>query len=101
MVSACREGSSSNSIAENGKNIYTIYPNPSDGNVTVSQSVVADETVTVKVVNSIGQTVYSNAMNFAGGTSQLNLSGNTSGVYLLVFTDNKGRMQTFRMVIEK
>ncbi len=80
---------------------YTLYPNPSNGNITLMQGIEEDAVMSVKVINYVGATVYTGSLQFAGGRSQLDITHVNSGMYLVQLTDSKGATQTFKMVIEK
>ena len=67
----------------------------------ISQSVVVDESASVSVINSVGQTVYCSMLNFVGGSSPLNIANVPAGVYIIVLSDDHSAKQSFRMVIEK
>ncbi|MEI6766479.1 MAG: glycine-rich protein [Bacteroidota bacterium] len=71
----------------------SLYPNPSNGNFTIT----LDENAEVEVFNAIGSLVYTN--RFAKGTHQLSLDL-ADGVYLLKAYDNKVS-HYFKMVIQK
>ena len=85
--------------AENQK--YTLYPNPSNGNITIQQSIVEHGEIEVSVVNYVGAIVYTGTIEFTGGKGQLNIPGVSAGVYLVMIRNNKGELQNFKMVIEK
>lgn len=104
FVSNCgRDGGAYGStINENVSNqSYTLYPNPSNGEITLTQGIAVDGNTTVKVTNYVGATVYSGSIQFAGGLGQLNISHINSGMYIIQLADNTGNVQSFKMVIEK
>ena len=64
-------------------NSFAIYPNPSNGNITIRNSGVALQNVTITDLN--GRTISSNEMN--GVTSNVDLSLKlTTGMYLMKLT---------------
>jgi hypothetical protein len=71
----------------------SLYPNPSNGNFTIT----LDENAEVEVFNAIGSLVYTNWL--AKGTHQLTLDL-ADGVYLLKASNNKVS-HYFKMVIQK
>ncbi len=79
---------------------YTLFPNPSNGNFTINQAIPEDGTMNVAVMNYIGEKVFAGSVDFIGGRVSLNLSV-TPGMYLVVLQDNKGKMETFKVLIEK
>ena len=70
-------------VAETSVNTLSIYPNPSNGTVTVD----TEENGVVSVYNTAGQMVYTTAIE---GKTMLNLSNLEKGTYLLVLTNNFG-----------
>jgi uncharacterized protein YjdB len=80
--------------------VYTLFPNPSNGNITITQKVVADGSMQATVTNSVGAKVYSGSVEFIGGTGRLNLNTAT-GMYLVLLQDKNGAVQTFKVMIEQ
>ncbi|MBO4567552.1 MAG: T9SS type A sorting domain-containing protein [Bacteroidales bacterium] len=70
-------------VAETPVNTLNIYPNPSNGTVTVD----TEEDGVVSIYNTTGQMVYTTAIE---GKTMLNLSNLEKGTYLLVLTNNFG-----------
>ena len=81
--------------------VLTLFPNPSNGNITITQSVAIDETMQVSVMNQVGALVYTGTMNFSSGRVQMNMSDVTPGLYLVLLQNKKGVNQTFKVLIEK
>lgn len=66
-------------------NSFAVYPNPSNGNITIRNSGVALQNVTITDLN--GRTISSNEMN--GVTSNVDLSLKlTTGIYLMKLSSN-------------
>jgi trimeric autotransporter adhesin len=86
--------------AETGAQVYSLFPNPSNGAITLSQSVAEDGTMQVSVINYTGVKVYAGAVDFKAGKGQLNLSV-APGMYLVMLKENSGDMHTFKVLIEK
>jgi hypothetical protein len=80
-------------IEQYANNGLSLYPNPSNGNFTIT----LNEDAEVEVFNAIGSLVYTN--RFAQGTIPLSLDL-ADGVYLLKATNNKVS-HYFKMVIQK
>ena len=103
-VNVCREGNEPNQPSvTNGEVVidYTLYPNPSTGLINIVQSLPSDLTTEVRVMNYVGQTVFAGSIEFTGGKSQISLAGAVPGIYLIELNEGKGKMATFRVVIEK
>lgn len=81
----------SNESFEVANNIK-IYPNPSNGIFAIE----TQEDSTVEVFDMIGKKVYSNKVS--GGSSTIDLSNYTNGIYLLTVTNQKGNLNTFKLI---
>jgi hypothetical protein len=70
-----------------------VYPNPSNGSVTVSATLAQTGLVTFEVLSMTGQQVYWSSYNIAAGAFQLPLAMPevASGVYTLVVSTPQGR----------
>ncbi|WP_046755814.1 T9SS type A sorting domain-containing protein [Kordia jejudonensis] len=78
-------------------NSFAVYPNPSNGNITIRNSGVALQNVTVTDLN--GRTLSSNQMN--GVTTNVDLSLKlTTGIYLMNLTSNDGASTTKKLIIK-
>ncbi len=80
---------------------FTVFPNPSNGVINFTQSEPSDGAMSVNVINYVGASVLNGNIDFAGGKGQLNLSHVVPGMYLVMLKDNKGAVQTFKVLIEK
>jgi alpha-tubulin suppressor-like RCC1 family protein len=74
------------------ENKVTIYPNPSNGIFTI----VSEEDSAVEVYDMIGKKVLSK--NVSIGMSNLDLSNYANGIYLLTVTNQKGSLNTYKIV---
>lgn len=85
-------GAQSNSIEENeAGQLFTLYPNPSTDVLNTSLNLTNSERVTFRVVNAQGQTVYTENVQMAAGTSvyPIQVSGLAAGIYSLQVTSGK------------
>ena len=80
-------------IEESSVNIATVYPNPSNGTLTVD----TEENGVVMVYNTAGQMVYTIGIE---GKTVLNLSNLEKGTYLLVLTNNFGESSKQVIVLQ-
>lgn len=85
--------STSTGIGETSVNTVNIYPNPSNGMVTVD----TEESGNVKVYNIAGQMVYTIGVE---GKTVLNLSNLEKGTFLLVMTNNFGESSKKVIVLQ-
>ena len=82
------------SVAENQENVYNIYPNPTNGNITIC----GDEINMVEVYNICGQKVMTIEAN--SSNVNVNMSALTTGVYMVKITDKNGN-ETVNKVVKK
>lgn len=73
-----------------------VYPNPGDGNYTMSYTGTTNETLTVEVVDVTGRVVQSSSWNVSAGnnTMSLDISGLTVGTYIVRLTGDSGTSST-------
>ena len=82
------------SVAENQENVYNIYPNPTNGNITIC----GEEIDMVEVYNICGQKVMSVKAN--SNNVNVNMSELTTGVYMVKITDKNGN-ETVNKVVKR
>jgi hypothetical protein len=80
---------------------YTLYPNPSDGNLTITQEGSVSKAVNVEVFNTLGQRVYQGLLNFDGGKANIKIDNAVPGMYQVKLSDEKGEIWNKKVVIEK
>ena len=79
---------------------YNISPNPSDGNITLSQLVKDTAPVFAQIWNTSGVSIYKEQLLFTNGVDQLHVVNAVPGLYLLQLTDSKGRVFILKFVIQ-
>ncbi|HTA26155.1 MAG TPA: T9SS type A sorting domain-containing protein, partial [Bacteroidia bacterium] len=81
-------------VAENVN--LNIFPNPSNGPITISCNMPQNANVQINIINELGQMVYSENkyMNSGSNSEQINLENLSSGIYSL-------RMQTTNSITVK
>jgi hypothetical protein len=72
---------------------FKLYPNPSNGIVTVE----AENELTLNVHNFIGELKYHKTIN---GNQTVDLSGLEKGVYFLTLIDNQNSRKTIKLILE-
>ncbi|MFT4544802.1 MAG: hypothetical protein ACI9EQ_001265, partial [Bacteroidia bacterium] len=88
-------GSNPDGIDETEIANLNIYPNPTNGTISVSMNLEASTSITVEVLNLLGAVVYSfNEGNLMVGKQELSLdlSAVADGIYQLRLTSNKGQL---------
>ncbi len=78
---------------------YTLYPNPSDGNVNLQQAVTDNDPVAAEIWNATGQKVFDGSLHFDGGKTEFSMMNKVPGMYLLNLTDSKGEKFTIKFTI--
>ena len=81
--------------------IYNLFPNPSDGNLVITQTVPAPGIINATVLNSLGQAVYSSPLQFTGGKASISLPNVVPGMYQVQLSDGKAPVWNTKVVIEK
>ena len=74
-----------NNSAENN---FSVYPNPTSGNLTISFANVSSGKVSVKVMSAIGQEVYNETFVQSAENHTVDLSKCESGIYLVQIKTN-------------
>jgi trimeric autotransporter adhesin len=95
-----REGAQNGGIVTFADQVYTLFPNPSNGNITITQSVSEDGAVPVTVINYAGSVIYKGNVTFNGGKASLNVSGATPGLYMVLLNGSNGSATTLKMLID-
>jgi alpha-tubulin suppressor-like RCC1 family protein len=81
-----------------GKNI-SIYPNPSNGNISIDfKDYFSVNGYTIMVTNLFGQSVYSDIIKQQKSTFQIPLS-NSKGIYFVKIADSQGQPIEFKKIV--
>ena len=78
---------------------YSLFPNPSDGHITIQQANQDDVPVPVEVLNVAGVRIYKGILRFEGGHASLHLVNAVSGLYLMQLADGKSARTTLKFTI--
>jgi hypothetical protein len=82
-------------------NLIRVYPNPSKGIFTVSQSEKLNESVNIMVRNTLSETVFEQKNVPLQQTDlKINLSDQTSGVYILIIETQNNQRAVKRLIIQ-
>lgn len=95
-LAACQAVCVSTNISENNQS-FLIYPNPSNGTITVDFAENKKHIVTIK--NLVGQEVYSN-IYFSSSTGKIDISSYEKGVYLITIKDEAMNNYINKIVLE-
>jgi len=88
-------------ITENSyslENGILIYPNPVENVITIKTEVAGKSTYRVKIVNILGEVLFSKELNNA--TEQINLSNFAKGIYIIKIEIN-GKTNNQKLIIKK
>jgi hypothetical protein len=79
---------------------FTISPNPSNGNITITTDLSnKNELISTKVYDLLGRVVHQEPLNFNNNTATLQLQIPT-GMYILELQNKEGVLQRERVVVE-
>jgi len=89
-------------IEETTVSSATVYPNPATDLTNIEFNVTSASDVTVQVINTLGQVVYTNYMGEVNGTQKVtvNTTDFEAGMYLINITVN-GNVMTKRVSVAK
>jgi hypothetical protein len=79
---------------------YTLFPNPSDGNITLRQLIPNSETLSAVILNATGQEIFNGDFHFEGGTTEFQMMNKVPGLYLLQLKDVKGARYNLKFTIK-
>lgn len=80
---------------------YTLYPNPNNGQITITQHNTDTRTVQAEVIDAMGRTICNKQLEFSGSYTRLSLPTNSpAGLYLLKLTDADGKVFDFKFVVQ-
>ena len=82
------------------KQLYTLFPNPNDGNLTLMQSVIDKNDVSIEVINAYGQVVNTFTINMSNYATQLHLGKLVTGLYMLHITSKDNEMYNLKFVVQ-
>lgn len=89
MLDGCKSAASAEVLiqADNRKEYFILYPNPNNGNFTLTGYLLSDMQTGFYVINAVGQTVYEDVMLLSKGntTRNITLPFLASGDYILRF----------------
>jgi hypothetical protein len=72
--------------------MWSIYPNPNDGNFMIDFASSTDETIDLRIINAVGEVVEQRTVRVHAGTQQIKMEKGriTAGVYHVVLVTSKG-----------
>jgi hypothetical protein len=73
---------------KNAESNFSVYPNPTNGNLTISFTNSTQGKVSVKIMSAIGQEVYGEAFTQTNENHTIDLSKYQNGIYLVQITTN-------------
>ena len=94
-----RKGNTNGTDGSTAGQQYLLSPNPTDGNITLTQLVPDTKPVVAEIWNALGQSVYQSSLDFITGSAQINLNGMASGLYMIRLTDAKNTSYKIKFVV--
>lgn len=87
--------------AQKNNDLIQITPNPNNGNFIVNYTSAKNQKVSVKLIDMLGQVVYTNELKVTNGINpiEINVQNLKKGIYLFEYITEKGK-QTEKLVIE-
>ncbi len=80
--------------------IYSVYPNPTSGKLTIQVPVNKAITVTAEMLDLAGKSILKQTINYSAGENSynLNLGGLSAGMYFLKLNSSEGNPQIIRII---
>ena len=90
-LSACQLECVKTSIFDANTLDFKVYPNPSNNIFNIELNTISQESIKIKVMNTIGDIIYSNELvNYKGEySSKIDLTQQAKGIYLLDIMTNQ------------
>ena len=88
MITVSKQSSGISNVSM--ANAISIYPNPSNGNVSIDLSKLQSETIQIQILNFVGQTVYETPQITKNDKELLNLSYLSKGMYMVRIYSEQG-----------
>jgi len=87
--------------AQKNNDQMQIAPNPNNGNFVVNYTSAKNQKVNVKLIDMLGQVVYTNELKVTSGINpiEINVQNLKKGIYLFEYVTEKGK-QTEKLVID-
>jgi hypothetical protein len=85
-------------VHNNESQLYSLYPNPNDGNITLVQRVTDSAVVVVDVTDMLGRSVHKEDALFVANKHSLDLNKLAPGMYVASIIESNGRKFIFRFV---
>jgi len=79
--------------------LYSLYPNPTDGDINLEQLIADDRPVKAKIWNVSGQTIYLKDLKFNNNRTKI-FQNLTPGMYAMELTDAQGRTFILKFVVK-
>lgn len=82
--------------------VYSIFPNPTTGKLTIQAGVTKSTVITAEVVDATGKLVMKQSLNFdaADNSESINISNLANGLYFVKLTNSDNKTETIRIVKE-
>ncbi len=78
-----------------------LFPNPATGSITVTLAGMAEEIARFRIINTVGEEVYTETLMLNKGSAILDLSMLPSGMYIVQATDMTGNIAMGRVYVNR
>jgi hypothetical protein len=97
-----QDSSSTGILSHNAaQNSFTVFPNPAIDKVTVDLTAFVNETVTLRVVNAVGQQVFTQKQSISSTPLfSINTAGWAQGMYMIIAENNDKRL-TEKLILKQ
>jgi hypothetical protein len=77
-------------VVRNNNEGFSVYPNPTSGNLNINFQAGISGAVTIKIVSLLGEEIYSETLSSANGMHAIDMSKLQNGVYLIQMSSANG-----------
>lgn len=83
-----------------GVAVLSVFPNPADDQITIYHNIADGKTVEINVINTLGQTVHTQLVNWSEFSSTIDVSRWATGLYDILFKINGKVTDTKKIIVE-
>lgn len=83
-----------------GVAVLSVFSNPTDDQITIYHNIADGKTVEINVINTLGQTVHTQLVNWSEFSSTIDVSRWATGLYDILFKINGKVTDTKKIIVE-
>ncbi len=80
-------------------NALQIYPNPSNGNISLDYAFINNQNSTIKIIDAVGKVIYSDVLEMNQQHKEISLTNIENGIYFIQF-ENNSQIATRKIIIQ-